>query len=86
MHARSARNAATFSNNNLDHNDRILAAIAPLDSHERPNYGATTAQTISRSEATTEFRRVLNVAQDKVLLGHIGRVAGLCSFNSCNQL
>ena len=79
----------TFTSNDMDHNDRILAAIADLDSQKVPNYGATakkydlvrttlwrrhTSQTVSRSEATTEFRQALNAAQEKVLLGHIGRL------------
>lgn len=74
-------NTTTFTSNDMDHNDRILAAIADLDSQEVPNYGATakkydlvrttlwrryTSQTVSRSEATA-----LNAAQEKVLLGHI---------------
>ena len=33
-----------------------------------------TSQTVSRSDATTEFRQALNEAQEKVLLGHIGRL------------
>lgn len=33
-----------------------------------------TPQAVSRSEATTEFRQALNKAQEKVLLGHIGRL------------
>ncbi len=73
----------------MDYNNRISTAIADLDSQEVPNYGATakkydlvrttvwrrhTAQTVSRSEATTESRQVLNGAQEKVLLGHIDRL------------
>ena len=80
-------NAGTFNSNSMDHNKRILEAIADLDSQEVPNYWATakkydlvcttlwrrhTSQTVSRSEATTEFRQALNEAQEKVLLGHIG--------------
>lgn len=82
-------NAATFSDDNIDYNDRISAAIADLNLQEVPNYGTTakkyglvrttprrrhTAQTVSRSEATTESRQVLNGAQEKVLFGHIGRL------------
>ena len=72
----------------MDHNERILEAIANLDSQEAPNYWAiakkydlvcTTlwrrhiSQIISRSEVTTKFRKALNEAQEKVLLGHVGR-------------
>lgn len=82
-------NAATFSDDNMDYNDWISTAIADLDSHGVPNYGTTakkyglvrttlwrrhTAQTVSRSEATAESRQVLNGAQEKVLLGYIGRL------------
>ena len=82
-------NGATFSDDNIDYKDRISTAIADLDLQEVPNYGATakkyglerttlwrrhTAQTVSRSEATTESRQVLNGAQEKVLIGHIGRL------------
>ncbi len=84
-----SKNADTSNNDNMDYNERILAAIADLDSQEVPNYGATakkydlvrttlwrrhTSQTVSRSEATTEFRQALNEAQEKVLLSHIGRL------------
>lgn len=73
----------------MEHNERILAAISDLDLQEVPNYGATTkkydlmrtilwrrhtSQTVSRGEATTEFRQALNEDQGKVLLGHIGRL------------
>ena len=89
MHSRSAYNAGTFNSNSMDHNEQILEAIADLDSQEVPNYGATakkydlvrttlwrrhTSQTVSRSEATTKFRQALNEAQEKVLLGNIGRL------------
>ena len=82
-------NAGTFNSNSMDHKERILEAIADLYSQEVPNYGATakkydlvrttlwrrhTSQTVSRSEATTEFRQALNEAQEKVLLVHIGRL------------
>ena len=89
MHTRSAHNAGTFNSNSMDHKERILETIADLDSQEVPNYWATaqkfdlvritlwrrhTSQTVSRSEATTEFRQALNEAQEKVLLGRIGRL------------
>lgn len=60
----------TFTSNNIDHNNRILAAIADLDSQMVSNYAITvkkydlvcttlwrkhTSQTVSRNEAITEF-------------------------------
>ena len=89
MHACPALDTAAFYNDNIDYNDRISTPIANLDSQDVPNYGATakkydlvrttlwrrhTAETVARGEATTEFRQVLNGAQEKVLLGHIGRL------------
>lgn len=73
----------------MDYNDRISKTIANLDLQEVPNYRATakkydlmrttlwrrhTAQTVSRGEATTKYRKVLNGAQKKGLVGHIGRL------------
>ena len=89
MHSRFAKNAYTFNSDIMDHNERILSAIADLNLQEVPNYGATakkynlvrttlwrrhTPQTVSRREATTEFRQALNEAQEKVLLGYIRRL------------
>lgn len=74
------QDADTFNSDSMDHNERILAVIADLDSQGVPNYGATaknydlvrttlwrrhTSQTVSRGEATTEFRQALNEDQGK---------------------
>ena len=73
----------------MSNNDRIQAALADLESQEVPNYSTTakkhgvvrttlmrrfTGKTISNSEANTEYRQALNIAQEKVLLGHIQRL------------
>ncbi len=87
MHSDSAKNADTSNNNNMDYNKLILAAIANLDLQEVLNYRATvkkydlvritiwlkhTSQTVSSSEATTEFWQALNEVQEKVLLAILG--------------
>ena len=73
----------------MSNNDRIEAALADLESQEVPNYSTTakkygvlrttlmrrlTGKTVSNYEANTEYRQALNIAQEKVLLGHIQRL------------
>ena len=73
----------------MSNNDRIEAALADLESQEVPNYSTTakkhgvvrttlmrqfTGKTLSNYEANTEYRQALNIAQEKVLLGHIQRL------------
>ena len=70
----------------MSNNDRIEAALADLELQEVPNYFTTakkhkvvrttlmrwfTGKPVSNYKANTEYRQALNIAQEKVLLGHI---------------
>ena len=73
----------------MSNNDRIAAALANLESQEVPNYSRTakkhgvvhttlmrrfTGKTVSDYEATMEYRQALNIAQEKIILGHTQRL------------
>lgn len=73
----------------MGNNGRIAAALTDLELQVVPNYSATarkhgvvrttlmrrfTGKTVSSHEATTERRQALNIAQEKVLVGHIQRL------------
>ena len=73
----------------MDNNARMEAAIADLDSQEKPNYSATAREysvprktlsdrhkgkTMSRKAATSEFRQRLTIEQEEVLISQINRL------------
>jgi hypothetical protein len=81
----------TFSNrNNMDHNARIEAAIADLESQNRKNFKATATkwnldrttlarryrgETGSKQEANSYTRQRLTDTQEKTLITHINKLS-----------
>ena len=76
--------------NNMDHNARIQAAIADLESQERVNYVVTAkkwnldrttlewrhrGETGSKQEATSYARRQLTDTQEKTLVQYINKLS-----------
>ena len=74
----------------MDHNARIEAAIADLESQERTNYAATATkwglkretlskrfrgETGSNQEANSYARRRLTDTQEKTLIGYINKLS-----------
>ncbi len=85
----------------MSNNNRIAAALADLESQVVPNYSTTakkhgvvrttlmrrfTGKTVSNYEATTEYRQAFNIAQEKVLLGHIQRLVTTSDTNVSQEL
>lgn len=75
----------------MGNTDRIAAVLADLESQVAPNYSATAKKhgvagtNLMRrfTEATTEHRQGLNIAQENVLVDHTQRssnVHWLCPF------
>jgi hypothetical protein len=76
--------------NSMDHNARIQAAIADLESQERVNYAATAkkwnldrttlarrhrGETVSNQDATSYARRQLTDVQEKTLIQYIDKLS-----------
>ena len=85
MHTQPIFNLPTSINDIMSNNDRIEAALADLKSQEVPNYSTTAkkhgvVRTIlmrrftGKTVSNYECRQALNIAQEKVLLGHIQRL------------
>ena len=86
MHTQPKFNWPSSTNNIMSNTDRIAAALADLESQVVPNYSVTATKhevvptnlmrrfTGSNHKATTEHRQALNIAPEKVLLGHIQRL------------
>jgi hypothetical protein len=90
MHAFFTAHARTSKSNNMDHNARIKAAIADLESQERINYAATATKwglkrstlsrrhrgkTSSRQDANSYTRQQLTDSQEKTLIKYINKLS-----------
>ena len=90
MHTFYIPHRQSFNANNMDHNARIQAAIADLDSQERINYAATAkkwnldrttlarrhrGETVSNQDATSYARRQLTDVQEKTLIQYINKLS-----------
>src|SRR5450432_3366504 len=90
MHAFYPANVRTSNPHRMDHEARIQAAIADLESQDRINYAAVAKKwkvdhsTLSRrhrgetgpnQDATSYARRQLTDAQEKALIRHINKLS-----------
>jgi Tc5 transposase DNA-binding domain len=90
MHTFFTAHARTSKSNNMDHDARIRAAIADLESQDRINYKVTAikwglkrttlarrhrGETGSKQEANSYARQKLTDTQEKTLIRHINKLS-----------
>ena len=90
MHTFHTAHARTSHANSMDHNARVLAAIADLDSQERVNYSATAkrwnlerttlarrfrGETVLNREVNSYARQQLIDIQENTLIGYINKLS-----------